>query len=109
MHLGIGMDGAASLDLGPARRRIGAPRAGGGRRVAQQAALGAGLQMEIMRGAMPEILEVLAVELADVERHVEILGFDGHGRSPQPRRITMAEPVPGIAQPRLALSSASLT
>ena len=63
-----------------------------------------------MFGAIAEILQVLGIKLADIERHAEILGFDGHPSVPrQPRRMTMAEPVPGIAQPRLAVTSTSLT
>ena len=37
---------------------------------------GAGLQMEIMRGAVPEIFEVLVVEIAQLQRHAEIGGLD---------------------------------
>src|SRR5262249_18512757 len=108
--LDIGMHRAAALDRDPPRIGVGAPRTCRGRRITQQAAAGAGLKVKIVLGAVPEILQVLAIKLADVERHAEILGFDRH-RSvpPQPRRMPIAEPVPGIAQPRLAVTSTSFT
>jgi len=46
------------------------------------------------------------VEIIDLKRHAEILrGY----HLPYPLRITMADPVPGIAQPRLADTSAFFT
>ena len=35
-----------------------------------------------MRSAIAEILQVLGIKLADIERHAEILGFDGHPSVP---------------------------
>jgi hypothetical protein len=53
-----------------------------------------------------EVVEVLMVEIIDLKRHAEILrGY----HLPYPLRITMADPVPGIAQPRLADTSAFFT
>src|SRR5262249_37372708 len=109
VHLAVGMDGAASFDLLPRRLQRHAPRTRGRWRVAQEAALRARLEMEVVRGAMAEELEVLAVEVAHVELHAEIVGVDRHVPLPQPRRMTMAEPVPGMAQPRLAETSALRT
>jgi hypothetical protein len=65
--------------------------------------------MELVRRAMLEVGEVLDVELVDRQRHAEIGGLDRHDFLPYPRRMTMAEPVPGLAQPRLAESSAFRT
>ena len=59
MHFAIGVHRALALDLPPLRFKRHAPWAGGGRRIAQPAAAGAGLQVEIMRRAVAEIVEVL--------------------------------------------------
>ena len=111
MHFGIGVHRALALDPRPGRLGMGTERAAGGRRVAQQTAGIAALQVEVVRRAVLEVLEVLDVEIVDLERHAEIGRADGHGAIlPQaPRRMTIAEPVPGIAQPRLALTSTFFT
>ncbi len=110
MDLGVGMHRTLPFDLLPARFERRTPWAGGGRRVAQPAAPGAGLQMEIVIGAVPEIFEVLNVEIVESEPHAQIFGANSHACSPsQPRRMTIEEAVDGLAQPRLALTSTFLT
>src|ERR1051325_3405113 len=111
MHLCIGMHRAFSLDFLPDRLARHAPRAGGRRRIAQPVALGAGLQVEIMRGAMLEIFDILDIEIVDAQPHAEILSFDWHDLFPfhQPLRMTIDDAVAGLAQPRLALTSTFLT
>ena len=49
------------------------------------------------------------VEIVDLERHAQILRGYHCLLLPYPRRITIADPVPGIAQPRLAETSAFFT
>src|SRR6185437_7475023 len=111
LHLCIGMHRAFSLDFLPDRLARHAPRAGGRRRIAQPVALGAGLQVEIMRGAMLEILDILDIEIVDAQPHAEIVSFDWHDLFPfhQPLRMTIDDAVAGLAQPRLALTSTFLT
>src|SRR5262249_7494960 len=89
----------------------GAPRAGRGGGVAQQMAMRAALQAKIVCRAVLEVGEVLNVEILKGERHAEIVGLVRHCQPPaiQPRRMTMADPVPGMAQPRLALTWQSFT
>ena len=67
--------------------------------------------MEIVLRAVLEVGQVLDLEIVDVERHAEIGGLDSHDIVPsaQSRRMTMAEPVPGMAQPRLAVTSQFFT
>lgn len=55
VDLGVAMDHAAAFDRHPDRVWMAAPRAGGGRRVAQQGARRAALQVELARRAMPEL------------------------------------------------------
>ena len=54
--------------------------------------------MEIVRRAVLEIFEVLDIEIVDVERHAEICRRESPClfSSPQPRRMTIDEPVAGI-------------
>ena len=115
MHLGIGMHRALALDLLPGRFERRAPWAGGGRRIAQPAASGAGLQMEIVRRAVAEIFEVLVSRSARLQRHARDIGLNSWPLScspfaaAQPRRMTIDEAVDGLAQPRLAVTSTFLT
>src|SRR5262249_48606405 len=108
--LGIGMHRAFPLDLLPSGLTRHAPGAGRRRRIAQPAALGAGLQAEVVGGAMLEVHDILDIEIVDAQPHAEILAFDRHRCSPyQPLRMTIDDAVAGLAQPRLALTSTSLT
>src|SRR5260370_26790376 len=66
------------FDLLPSRLERGAPRTGGGWRIAQPAALRAGLQMKIVLRAMAEIFDVLDVEIVDREPHTQIFGANSH-------------------------------
>ena len=110
VHLAVGMHRPPAFDLFPSRLEGGAPRAGGGRRITQSAALRASLQMKIVLGAMAEIFEVLDIEIVDSESHAQIFGANRHCLSPsQPRRMTIDEAVDGLAQPRLALTSTFFT
>src|SRR5207248_645287 len=110
MHLGIGMHRPLPFDLFPGGLARHAPRAGRRRRVAQPAAFCASLQVEVVGGAMLEVLDILDIEIVDAQPHAEILPFDCHRCSPyQPLRMTIDDAVAGLAQPRLALTSTSLT
>src|SRR5258708_37393181 len=83
MHLGVGMHRALALDLLPGRFATHAPRARGGRRVAEAAALVAGLQVEIVRGAMLEVFDVLDIEIVEPQVHAHVVAVDGcHLTSP---------------------------
>jgi hypothetical protein len=76
MHFGIGVHRALALDPPPLRFKRHAPWAGGCRRIAQPAAAQAGLQVEIMRRAIAEIVEVLMIEIRHLQRHPEIGGLN---------------------------------
>jgi hypothetical protein len=65
--------------------------------------------VKIVSGTVPEVRKVFGVEVVDAQRHAQIVSNDRHGSLPQPRSITTAEPVPGIAHPRFAVSSQRLT
>ena len=54
---------------------VRAPWARGGRRVALQSALGARLQVQLMRGAVLEESRVLAIQLRDRDRHADVFTF----------------------------------
>src|SRR6516162_2091863 len=82
MHLAIGMYRPFSFDPSPGRLETCAPGAGGGRRIAQPAALRAGLQVKIMLGAVVEIFGVLDVEIVDSEPHPQIFAANRHFVSP---------------------------
>ena len=51
-------------------------RAGRGGRIAQQAAIVALLQVEVMFRAVVEIGQVLAVQVVDLERHAHVFSAD---------------------------------
>jgi hypothetical protein len=55
--------------------------------------------------------DVLFVDVLEPEAHSEIVGCDGHGVVflVQSRRMTRADPVPGMDQPKLAVTSTSFT
>ena len=64
----------------------------------------------VMARAVREIGEVLLVQIVDRQGHTKVIGLDGHDCFAfQLRRMTMAEPVIGLAQPRLAVTSMSFT
>ena len=82
VNFGVGVDGAFALDAGPGGGGAGAPGAGGGGGIPEQRAVVAFLEMEIMRGAMGEVGEVLGIEIVDLELHAKVFGLDGHCCAP---------------------------
>ena len=50
-------------------------------------------------------VDELDIEIVQSERHAKVVALHRH----HALRITMADPVPGIAHPRLAVNSTSLT
>jgi hypothetical protein len=78
VHLAVGMHRPPPLDFPPARIECGTPRAGSGWRVAQSAALGAGLQVKVVLGAVAKIFEVLDVEIVDGEPHPKVFAANSH-------------------------------
>src|SRR5262249_45950481 len=110
MHLRVGMDGTLALDRHPVGFPAHAPGAGSGGWIAQQRAVRARLQMEALGRRVLEAGEVFSPEVSEADRHPEVLRLDWHGSPPvQPRRMTIAEPVPGMAQPKFALTSHPFT
>ena len=72
----------------------------------------AALEAKVAVGAVPEEVAVLLIEILDGEHHAHVVALDRHVLAPSylwSLAITMAEPVPGIAQPKLAETSASFT
>ena len=108
----LASDGTLSFDGDPTRLATAAIMAGRARRVADDAALAAFLEVKIMRRAVLEIFGVLDIQLADRESHAEMIALHSSHSSilPQsPRRMTSAEPMAGVAQPMLQVSSGFFT
>src|SRR5689334_1299707 len=104
VHLAVGMHRALAFDFFPSRLQGCAPWARGGRRVAQPAALRAGLQVEIVLRAMTKIFEVLDIEIIDSERHAEIFAANSHFFSPSTfLRHSRKSENPGLQSSRVAL------
>ena len=115
VDLGVAVHGSLARNGGPDRLGMAAPGAAGGRRVAQQVAGGAALQVEVVRRAVSEIGEVLVIERLDPEAHAEIVAVDGHGfagsgqGAAQPAGRGAASASAAIASSRISASTSRLS